>query len=1048
MEQIYYTQCPIGYGIGASNGFQVKRITLGYPVSSDFRHFSLRAFPAGGRTLAPASLRYRRVENRAEIALLTPRLYEYETERGLWGRPGGHFSHGLTLSPTELATIDDWPAGLINRPFWRRSDPEPSRGRPPEPLELADLNPACHVNFESMISLGRGLDLDWLALLLTALAAAAREGRTLFLIDEPDVLGTMVYLLTFLFPAPLRAELTFSTYHDRPEELPGYRLHGTTSAARPNRPVLLTQGRIADAKIRTIEPPIKTAPWSIAVVDWLRSGAEVPWLDFARHVAIWDGPGRWEDNSFDNLVAFGREVRSGPGSADWSSMLPLMAWAAKSNLDDKWVASHGPEWWDVTPSEASEGRPELRTLSGWPAIWKGEKAAAWGRAVGHRFSSATPSEIVATALAFAQSAPTDRDRLEFLLAARPALPTGVWTSICRRLRSDHPADSKFLLALAVPEAITSALTGDVKPLLALARGFDRSGASAILLLELAKAEAKNRPIGPIGIGLKSLFGRLQAFQWALSQKEDAIGWLHAFFREHLATPEPDARFQALLDGCPAELRPMLARVIIEVASDEGLPEDVFTEAVDRRLLSLPDTDRPEDGAWPGRYLDRSPSDFALIHRLYARGPRGSTLRIWLKSADQSGRLSEDQRGRLVRVEALARSLKPRDPGPVDSIDLARIPGRDRGEFLARWLDQGRPDPTAILEWCGKSWSDSFSNDSPDLESLALAVAESPLLASTWSDPPTWFHRLTEICRRLDPSMSDSAASGPEGLMACVVASATKGIENAQARWAILAHLLNSEAGWKTIARSLRLDLEAVKTADAPAVVGRWDKGLYQRHPSRFWEVVLNVCDGLRLSMVVQARADDLQSLGSLSWWDHARHPDAIDDLRDAFTRLIPFVPLDEDRLSAVQNWMERPRGYEAAPKGTKPWLSMLGLARWTCLDQLTREIYRKGATDLGRRFSILDWTRDKLPLSGIHEDDRYRLVAWLIFKLDDPSALDIDRVAYWLVKSGLTELDRITAWHKELDGLSDVSAGLLRDRAGLARKLRGEMGRVIADRQS
>ena len=54
MEQIYYTQCPIGYGLGASNGFQVKRITLGYPVSSDFRHFSLRAFPAGGRTLAPA----------------------------------------------------------------------------------------------------------------------------------------------------------------------------------------------------------------------------------------------------------------------------------------------------------------------------------------------------------------------------------------------------------------------------------------------------------------------------------------------------------------------------------------------------------------------------------------------------------------------------------------------------------------------------------------------------------------------------------------------------------------------------------------------------------------------------------------------------------------------------------------------------------------------------------------------------------------------------------------------------------------------------------
>ena len=29
MEQIYYTQCPVGYGLGASNGFQVKRLSRG-----------------------------------------------------------------------------------------------------------------------------------------------------------------------------------------------------------------------------------------------------------------------------------------------------------------------------------------------------------------------------------------------------------------------------------------------------------------------------------------------------------------------------------------------------------------------------------------------------------------------------------------------------------------------------------------------------------------------------------------------------------------------------------------------------------------------------------------------------------------------------------------------------------------------------------------------------------------------------------------------------------------------------------------------------------
>ena len=73
MEQIYYTQCPVGYGLGASNGFQIKRITPGYPVAGDFRHLGLRAFPAGGRALAPPALRYRRVGEAAEVAWLTPR---------------------------------------------------------------------------------------------------------------------------------------------------------------------------------------------------------------------------------------------------------------------------------------------------------------------------------------------------------------------------------------------------------------------------------------------------------------------------------------------------------------------------------------------------------------------------------------------------------------------------------------------------------------------------------------------------------------------------------------------------------------------------------------------------------------------------------------------------------------------------------------------------------------------------------------------------------------------------------------------------------------
>ena len=82
MNQIYYTQCPIGYGLGASSGFQIKRLSPGFPVSSDYRHFSLRAFVGGTRLPAPATLRYRRGEGDiAEIA---------------WQEYPGHFGGALS----------------------------------------------------------------------------------------------------------------------------------------------------------------------------------------------------------------------------------------------------------------------------------------------------------------------------------------------------------------------------------------------------------------------------------------------------------------------------------------------------------------------------------------------------------------------------------------------------------------------------------------------------------------------------------------------------------------------------------------------------------------------------------------------------------------------------------------------------------------------------------------------------------------------------------------------------------------------------------------
>ena len=155
MEQIYYTQCPIGYGLGASNGFQIKRLDASYPPSGDFRFLGMRAFLPGTRALAPPALRYRRDGEVAEVAFLTPRAHEYQTERGPWGRPGGHFAHGLRLDAAGLAAFANWPAGLFDNPGWRRSDPEPTRGRAPEPVALDLAGPP---TFAAVAPTARGIE--------------------------------------------------------------------------------------------------------------------------------------------------------------------------------------------------------------------------------------------------------------------------------------------------------------------------------------------------------------------------------------------------------------------------------------------------------------------------------------------------------------------------------------------------------------------------------------------------------------------------------------------------------------------------------------------------------------------------------------------------------------------------------------------------------------------------------------------------------------------------------------------------------------------------
>ena len=1078
MEQIYYTQCPVGYGLGASNGFQVKRITPGYPLASDFRHLGLRAFPAGGRALAPPSLRYRLVDGSAEVAWLTPRPMEYETERGLWGRPGGHFAHGLILTPEELREIDDWPAGLFDAGIWRRSDPEPSRGRTPEPVPLAPEALVARPDFSSVIPIADALGADLLARLLTALAAVAREGRTLFLIDEASRLGPRVALLTYLIPPPLRASITFSTYHDRPEELPGYRIHGTTAASRPNRGLLLTQGIVADLIAGTVEPLPGPSAWAVEVARWVEEGPATGWGDLARRLpAAKRSPSYvpWDDGWLDRLVAFGRVIGREPASADWEAEAELASWAARSDLTSEWAGARGPAWWLRAEVGAEDGRAALLALAGWPATWKRHRPADWGKVVARWFAGAPSAEREAGAVAFAKGTPSGSARFAFIQALRRALPEEAWAGVRQRLDAAFAGDPKTAALWAVPDAVADAVAGRPDAILALAERMDRLGEPAETLLEAARVEARDEPEGVerLGDALAIQFDRPEALRWALRQGGRAVEWLRTHLRHRLALPDDSDGRQSLLDTTPIDLRPALARVALGVASDPGLPDDAFVWGVEDVLLTIPEAHRPAEPGWPGHYLDRSASDLELIGRLYSARNRRPGLSRWLIEAKQAGCLSPSHEGRLTHLDRLARALGSSEWTSLEIVDLSRIPDRDRSRLLSRILRRRPTSPTelfAALDRCGLAWAESFRSGSSELVEIARTVAESEWFRRV-DEPSLWFSLLTDFCLRLDRVTPESSRFAAGGFAALVVAYRDNAEGPTPSTWNLRRHLLQNEAGWKTLAEDLRLALSNEDSAASPEIIARWDHEVEQRlRVARFWEIVLNACDGRRLMPVVSTHVEKLRSLGPLAWWDHHLHQDSRDNLRDAFARLIPLAPMTLEPIVQIQirEWLGfegpptsavRDTSIEFNPTKAPTHLSPCGLARWKCIESLTRDVFNPKLDDQDRRFRVRDWCMKiqglspdsdreppyKLSLAEIPVDDRYRLLAWVLFKIEDPSALDIPPVGAWLIGSGVTDLSRIKAWPTELSGLVEVPSRIVRDRDELVNKLREEMRKKMED---
>ena len=1087
MEQIYYTQCPIGYGLGASNGYQIKRISAGYPVVGDFRHLGLKAFPGGGRTLAPPVLRYRRENDAGEVARLTPRSQEYQTERGLWGRPGGVFAHGVRLTLAELGSLNDWPAGLFDSPEWRTTDPEPTRGRPPEDLDLANLAAHRSPEFSVVAPLFDGQDPGWLARVWTALAQVTCEGRTLFLIDEPDRLSRAIALLTFGFPEALRGDLTFSTFHDRPEELPGYRLQGTSPIVRPNRLALLSQGIVADRLAGTIEPNVEAAAWATTLAEWFTRRDPIDEADWAatemraRQARKPADPLDliWSDAWLDPLIGFPAAYRD-RGSPDspmeWNRLRQIARWSGLAGAADEWMRHRGPAWWlegatTLEPGEHPEARAALVAHAKLRDSWRNhEQARGWGEAVAAWFAPADrEARVEATQTLFALAPRAARP--SFAQALLRHLNPEQGADVLARLRSDPAADRAALLPLdagiragflvqAVAEAeandplqkeVADAMTS-LRRVIADAAGFPGATAAS---LDAVAAVATDHP-GTLGrlanavagaFDLNAADGGREAIGWALRQDSSAVGWLAPALRPRLADLGRGDLFALLLDRTPRDLWPRLARVVVTVAGDAGLPDDAFRLAIERLVLPL--APRPHDAIWADSYLRRTLSTWDLFRRLYSKELTALGLSAWLDQSRGRGEVSDDQAIRLDSIRQFARSLSSGNPQSLVEAPIPTGSTADRVPFLRQMLGRLGGDHLEglpmVLDACRAAWPEAFDPGATDLASLAGPLAERLTIAGR--SPRDWFAAIVPIVARLGLTEAGGGFE-PDGLLAEIVAALPSpvGLDP----WPLRQFLFEETDAWPALHATIRQDLRQVAATDAPALVDRWDSKIIKTAqpkvlPGRFWELILNAADPARLAAILPARVKDLQSLGPLPWWEHASHPGATDDLRDAYARTIPLDPLPTGRLSEVERWLEsragKPTNFDDPipidePSAEPARLSPGGRDRWLCLKALTNYGPISPAPSTTREAAYDLW-RARLPVASLTPEERHRWMGWAILGIDPTDPPAPDRLAVCLFEFGVTDAKRVSRWIEDLP--INIPAQAQMDRAGFV----GSLGRLI-----
>jgi hypothetical protein len=1085
MEQIYYTQCPVGYGVGASGGLQIKRHDAGYPLCADLRHLALRAFLGTSRTLAPETLRYRRDGDVAEIAKLTPREKEYETERGLWGRPGGYFAHGLRLSSKELGAVANWPAGLMSWPHWVTKDAEPSHGRTPESLPEPWPAPFLLPAFAEVARFAADKKPELLAGLLTALAAAAKEGRCLFLIDEAARLWEWVALLTFAFPEAMRPDLTFSTFHDRPEELMGFRLQGIAPQTRPNRAVLAGMGAVVDVGQGVFSPPLSAAEWAVGLARALirnDSNSREAWSRRNRlAAALTQNPVRdrqllWADEWLNACFAYERATfqRDVPASAAaWVELGDLARWSAQFGLATEWAAARPTAWWlSASAADLPEARTALLAQIALPEAWsdRGAGPGEWGRALAAWFAHADTDERVAAISDLLASAPEDLRSAAFAKALR-SWPEDVASGVLLGLASHpllRPAMRLPLLARGAVAALRD--RENPEPVVDLLRqAFDVPDA----LRDLLNAIADEVEEDPHAIELlsKSLSGLIatakpdvafRARNWALARGgEPAAQWIGPELRLRLADPTYPDRLAALWKQTPERLRPALVWALLIVAKDPNLGRGVFPWIIENLLLGFTEGDRPRDPTWANDYVRRVGSGYELVRRIYMKETRHPELKRWIRDAYKDGLIEERQLAQLARCHAFYQTLESGEAEGLRAESLPAVPDADRGPLLEEMIRRLGLASFEGLEFCLDScrlaWPGAFQPHAPGLSGIGKAIAYA--LRELQSEPAAWFERLVTILDRVKASMSPEAGFEPSGMAAEVVAAANRSA-GAPDPWRLRAFLLQHPSAWKTLSVDASRDLVGGGSEATLKAFRTWDQEL-TRGP-RLAELLLNSCDPAALVAVVCGARDEagdicwaaeFRTMPPLRWWNAPAG--ASGDIRDRFARQAQLAPLPEDSLTALKRWMEPvPHASSGTAFGaTDDWellpehpgdgdtararapaqaepLSRQGAARWGCLYALSIAS-RRGLDCMARWSEVCRWAAARLPVGLLSVPERQLFVAWLILRSDFWDVLPLDRnepaaakISLWLYEQGLStapEIDTIKQWDRQLGEHVDSS---------------------------